>query len=115
MDYKYGPYYFAHGSCYNDTQTEEEENLRTKWMYYSYKESFISGLIRDVFELNFLNRSHLDYSVEGKTFELFLKEEKKYGIPEPIGIDLWQWNPPAEEIGNIRQILIKNKMLVVYL
>lgn len=131
MDYKDGPSLYSWGAG-NGNQTEEEENQRTKWSHYQFKDNcFQTGLIRDVYEVNYLNRNHLGYplrttaqrawykpfapSSQPLSLHRFLVESEIYGIPEKISDYLWQWNPPQDQIEDIRKILDKNDILIAYL
>ncbi len=123
MPYYYGPSEFAigtvarryateDGSFYGAPEIINERSCAFNRTFLKYSsERHLDTLMRDVFEVNYLSRGHLDFDVGGALEEVIRSE--KIGKLAKICDSLWVWTLGEEEIGEIRPRLIEAGMLVV--
>lgn len=71
------------------------------WVTGLEHQVFNHGMIRDVFELNFLNKSQLDFPLGRTTLKKWIEKDSSRGRLSPVGGDLTLW-----EVGMKHQPLI---------
>jgi hypothetical protein len=107
-----GPISYVHGftagpADYVAVGEEYEEEVRIcRWPDVGLEnEVYRHGIIRDVYPLNYLNKSQLERPVNGIPLQAWIEQEARRGSIEKFSDGLWLWTVPRDEIPEIRRIL----------
>ncbi len=124
MPYYWGPRAFAEGTISTRFSTVDRtfygvpEQMRKQSHAFSgvyltdNDKRNLDHMLRDVFEINFLSKGHLDRQVKGKTLRGWI-DENAFGTLQQLTPRCWRWNVPNEDIPEIRGALIEAGLTVV--
>ncbi len=72
----------------------------------------LDHMLRDVFEINFLSKGHLERRVEGRALKDWIGENAVGKLQQLTSV-CWRWDVPLEKIERIRRVLIEAGSTVV--
>ncbi|MBN9565641.1 MAG: hypothetical protein J0G29_06085, partial [Alphaproteobacteria bacterium] len=64
-----------------------------------------TGMLRDVYPLNFLSQAHLANQVEGMPFDQWVASDLARGTLNPLTDSMWSWRVEEDNIPAIREAL----------
>ena len=77
-------------------------------------ELYKKGVLRDLYNWNFLNKAQRSALVEGVPLELWIKADSSRGRIRPSSNDLSLWTLSSSRIDVIRPVLLRNKVIFDY-
>jgi len=98
---------------YDDGNLSKEENeLIDLWYVSSYSETEKRLThLRDIFQINFVTESHLEFPIFRKTLREFIRKEKSSTLV-PLTDNMWTWTIDTKSIPSVREKLRSSGMLL---
>lgn len=124
MPYYWGPQAFAEGSSSSLYATADKVFYGppeiVKEQSYAFRAEFLADnekrrldtAVRDVFEINFLSRGHLDREVEGKMLQDWILDTGHGALRQMSNVS-WRWDVPQVKISAVRRALNEAGMTIV--
>lgn len=72
----------------------------------------LSGLQRDVYEMNLLGTAHLAKRVERKTLKKWIESTPEHGRLAPLNRNIWEWRVPNRYRPKVRRALVRVGLLI---
>jgi hypothetical protein len=72
---------------------------------------FRHGVLREIYEVNYLNSSHLSAQVGNVSFEDWVSKSSRFGTLEMLSKNVWKWSVFRHDIEFVRQRLSGSKLL----
>jgi hypothetical protein len=70
------------------------------------------AILRDIYPVNFLGRDYLELPIGSATFRQWIEHGSYRGRFEPLNSDVMMWQPPAERIPELREILFREGLIL---
>lgn len=71
--------------------------------------------LRKIYPYQILNSTHLAYKVGSQSLREWIGESKLNGTLEIFSEDLWLWLIPDDRLNEVRNTLVENNLLTIYL
>lgn len=75
----------------------------------------MNGQVRDVYRWNLLNKSHLEFAIEGVPFREWVSQVPGRGVLKPFTGALTLWEVPNTDIPRLQKPLVDAGMIYDYL
>lgn len=75
---------------------------------------YLLGMLRLVYEWNFLSSKHLGMPIAGHRLEEWIGAEPSRGTLEKLGNDLWAWKVNPEHLADVNEACAKAGLLVAW-
>ena len=87
---------------------------------FSEKKSFEEGrhvidFLKEIYPFQIISIKHLGYKVGNQTLMEWINSTDKYGVLTEFCEERWLWEIPKEQLPFVRQALIENNLLTLYL
>lgn len=124
MPYYWGPRAFANGTVssrfatvdktlYGPPERLKEQSSAFGYVYLSSQRPHLFGEnLRDLFEINFLSKGHLDRQMNGKRLQDWIKDNA-FGALRQLTSTTWRWDVPHADIQQVRKTLIEAGLTIV--
>jgi hypothetical protein len=103
------PFLYAFGKTRFKPHTEPGGQLLKLWSsscaFPDTDAPFRHGVLREIYEVNYLNQTHLDVMHAGKSLPQLIKIDPRFGRLESLGLTCWKWSILREYIDFVRQRL----------
>ncbi|RWC31588.1 MAG: hypothetical protein EOS27_10250 [Mesorhizobium sp.] len=124
MPYYWGPRAFAQGSSSSRYATADKslygppEQMREQ--SFAFGPTFradpskrgLSTCFRDIFEINFVSKGHLDRQIQDVTLQTFIAKNR-LGTLRQLTPVTWAWGVPPSDIQKVRKIMIDAGFTIV--
>lgn len=114
--FKLGPSFYPYGILAGIDSFSQEADQITKWGdEYCYDSGrYRTGLLRDVYPINFLSHEHFVENIDGQTLKSWIESSSEHGELRQLAENLWSWWMPEENIAVVRERLIPAGLLLSY-
>ena len=114
--FKLGPSFYPFGVISGLDYGEPERKQIGKWgNEYSYEDGdYKTGMLRDIYPINFLSQAHFLQQVEGQPLNVWIESTPGHGELKQLTDNLWSWWVPEDKIESIRKIFIPIGLLLSY-
>lgn len=114
--FELGPVFYPFGVIAGLDFGEPERKLISKWgNEYSYEDGdYKTGLMRDIYPINFLSESHFSHEIEGQSLKDWIESSSEHGELKKLTDNLWSWWVPEDKIAKIREIFIPTGLLLSF-
>ena len=87
---------------------------------FSEKKSFEEGrhvidFLKEIYPFQIISTKHLGYKINNQSLAEWINSTDKYGVLTEFCEDRWLWEIPEEQLPAVRQALIENNLLTLYL
>lgn len=114
-EFQYNPSFYPFGMTGGNSISREEEVQITKWQVeYSGNGNYKTGMLRDIYPINFLSANHMRIEIEGQKLLDWIQSNSSHGDLEQLLPDLWSWWIPKEDIEIVKQPFISSGLLIAY-
>lgn len=114
-EFKFGPSFYPFGVLVGIDSFSEEANQITKWgNEYNYSDgNYKTGMLRDIYPINFLSKTHLSQKVGGTTLQNWIESTPQHGeLQSLIEEQFWSWWVHEGKIPVVREELRPTGLLV---
>ena len=117
--FKLGPSFYPFGVSSGLDYSEEEEKEAdqiSKWAdEYGYEDGdYKTGLMRDIYPMNFLSEVHFKQKIEGQNLKSWIESSSENGELKQLADNLWSWWVPKDKIPAIREKFIPTGLLLSF-
>lgn len=122
IPFYYGPYFWVNGTLFESEEgslSGREEERLSKWNHARIEarklgQALGENYLRDVFELNFLTRVHLDLRVGDGTLSQWIEQSSERGKISEMTENLFCWEVPASGLAKAHAVLGRTLHLVCH-
>lgn len=113
-----GPSLYAYGAVmgvdYNDPNSKIYISKISNWRraYQTNNGTYKTGMLRDIYPMNFISKIHLDQPVYGGSLQQWIESSSLHGELEKFNENLWLWTVPEDKTESIANDLKDTGLIV---